>query len=172
MNPKAARFKEKLSRICEEWITSGLPSRQVVVGTAEALSQWKQAHQLVGLWPNRPLMVTATLDDGLGYGIDIIKRYAQMAGLDVNPLGLLQKPESILDTCRKLKPAILGLTILQWDSEADLEAVGMNRPQGTCLIAGGPVFKFDPDMAKRCRVDFVAPNVAYFLDYLLKWTPI
>lgn len=78
MNPKTAGFKQKLSRICEAWITGVLPSRQVVVDTAEALSQWKQAHQLAGLWPNRPLMMTATLDDGLGYGIDIIERCAQM----------------------------------------------------------------------------------------------
>lgn len=164
-------LNEKLSRLIRQWISTGLPSRQVLESTADELSKWKQKRAISGLWPSMPLMLTATLDDGIGQGISLIERYASVAGLEVRRIGLLQGPEVILKKCHLLQPAILGLTVLQLDSDDDLADVGHNRPSDTCIIAGGPVFKFDPDMGRRCRVDYVAPNVAYFLDYLVGWTP-
>jgi hypothetical protein len=35
------------------------------------------------------------------------------------------------------------------------------------MICGGPVFKADPELAKRCGIDFVAEHVGAFLEYLL-----
>ncbi len=61
------------------------------------------------------------------------------------------------------------MTVLQLDSDDDLARVGHALPARTRLIAGGPVFKFDPDMADRCGIDYVAPSVAHFVAYLLRW---
>ena len=164
-------FREKLARISRRWISGGLPSREVLESTADDLERWKQKHAVTGLWPEAPLMLTATLDDGIGQGISLIERFAAVAGLAVQRIGLLQYPGFILEKCHILQPTMLGLTVLQLDSDDALAEVGLNRPSQTSIVAGGPAFKFDPEMGKRCGVDFIAPNVAYFLDYLLNWMP-
>ncbi len=165
-------YREKLSRISRRWISDGLPSHEVLQSTADDLERWKQKQAVCGLWPDAPLMLTATLDDGIGQGISLIERFAAVAGLAVERIGLLQYPGFILEKCHILQPAMLGLTVLQLDSDDDLAKVGLNRPAQTSIVAGGPAFKFDPEMGKRCGVDYIAPNVAYFLDFLLKWRPL
>lgn len=168
MKTNVHQLKQHLEKISRDWISHGLPSRQVLESTADELEEWKQSHAVSGIWAKQPLMLTATLDDGIGQGISIIERYAEVVGLEVQRIGLLQKPETIVDRCHSLQPLILGLTVLQLDSDEDLAQVGHQRPPNTCIIAGGPVFKFDPDMADRCKVDYVALDLAYFIDYLLK----
>ena len=162
-------FRDKLTKICRKWMLEGLPSRQALDHTATELIRWKEAHLVKGLRPRPRSMVTATLDDGLGQGIQIIEQYARIAGIQIHSMGLLQQPDVIVQQCRRLKPDLLGLTILQLDSDEDLCRVGHNLPSQTRLIAGGPVFTFDPDMALRCKVDYVAADLSYFMDYLLKW---
>lgn len=152
-------------------MSHGLPSREVLDQTTAELNTWKQHHSVTGIWPQRPLMLTTTLDDGIGQGLAIISQYAEVAGLQVQPLGLMQRPDHIIAACRQHRPAILGLTILQLDSDDDLASIGHNLPPGTALVAGGPVFKFDPEMAQRCSVTYMAASVAYFIDYLLNWEP-
>ena len=166
-----APFEKKLGRISRRWISEGLPSREALESTADELDQWKKEHAVLGLWPDAPLMLTATLDDGIGQGISLIERFATLAGMVVERIGLLQYPGFILEKCHILQPAMLGLTVLQLDSDDSLAEVGLNRPSQTSIVAGGPAFKFDPEMGKRCGIDYIAPNVAYFLDYLLKWAP-
>lgn len=169
MSPGSEELKKRLGLISQKWISEGLPSRQMVESTAEELTQWKRDHQISGIWRNRPIIVTATIDDGIGQGIQIIENYAKVMGLWVVHIGLLQSSDTLIDQCQQLQPDFLGLTILQLDSDDTLCKVGHNLPSKTCLITGGPVFKFDPDMAARCNVDYVASNVGYFVDYLLKW---
>ena len=164
------RFKTELKRRIDPWITRGLPSRQALDTAADELLRWKAIHGVAGLWPRRPLMLTATLDDGIGQGLKIIQRYADILGIDIVSLGLLQDPEAILAACRKHEPDFLGLTILQLDSDDDLCRVGHGLPSKTLLIAGGPVFKFDPEMAERCKVGYVARDVAFFIEFLLDWS--
>ncbi len=164
-------FREKVGQICRQWISDGLPSRQVMESAADMLEQWKRRHGVSGLWKAAPLMLTATLDDGIGQGLSLIERFAAVAGFDVQRIGLLQHPGFIVEKCHILQPAMLGLTVLQLDSDESLAEVGQHRPAATAIVAGGPAFKFDPEMGRRCGVDYIAPNVAYFLDYLTKWTP-
>jgi methylmalonyl-CoA mutase cobalamin-binding subunit len=171
MTRPSGQLREQLHRLSQEWMAQGLPSRQVLDHTAAGLRDWKQCHAVTGIWPQRPLMATATIDDGIGQGIEIISRYAEVAGLRIQPLGLMQTPESIVAHCRRYHPAILGLTILQLDSDEALARIGHQLPSDTALIAGGPVFKFDPQMARRCGVTYAAPNLACFINFLLNWTP-
>ena len=169
MDTTTNRFKDKLRKLCLEWAQLGLPSRKKLELTADAFISWKKDHNIKSLWNIEPLMLTATLDDGLGQGLQIIHRYAEVLGVRILSLGLLQKPETILAACRQYKPEFLGMTLLQLDSDEALCQIGHGIHSKTRLIVGGPVFKFDPELAERCKVDFVAKDVSHFIDYLLKW---
>jgi methanogenic corrinoid protein MtbC1 len=114
-----------------------------------------------------PLMVTATLDDGLGYGLSLIQRLGQAAGLRVKPLGLMLSPERITHRCQELRPAILGMTVLQFDSETDLTQIRRTIARETKLIAGGPLFGADPDLSRRIGIDHVATDGCAFLKILI-----
>ena len=169
VNQGAEQLRQKLRRMCDGWMAEGLPSREVLERTADELEQWKRRRQTIGIWPSRPLLATATLDDGLGQGLVIVERYAEVIGLEVERIGLLQRPQAIIDTCHRRQPAFLGLTVLQLDSDDALSRIGRSLPEHTLLIAGGPVFAFDGAMAARCHVDVVAADLAHFVDFLLKW---
>ncbi|HSO18678.1 MAG TPA: hypothetical protein VLT88_04435 [Desulfosarcina sp.] len=112
-------------------------------------------------------MVTATLDDGLGQGLAVIERFASVIGMRLMPMGLLQPPEAVVETCRRHLPAYLGLTVLHFDSEDDLALIARDLPATTRIIAGGPVFAGDADFARRTGVHFAARNVAAFLRYMV-----
>jgi hypothetical protein len=163
------QLRERLNRLIRQWRAEGLPSHQALADEARVLTRWKKEHHVDGLWTDRPTMLTATLDDAIGQGLQTIHGYADVLGIQVTALGLLQKPESILAAVRRRVPDFLGLTILQLDSDSDLCRVGHRLSHKTRLIAGGPVFRFDPEMADRCKVDYVARDVAGFIDYMLIW---
>jgi hypothetical protein len=63
---------------------------------------------------------------------------------------------------------MLGLTVLQFDSEEMLIEIRRGISPDIKIIAGGPVFAADSDFAERVGVDFVAKNVAAYLGYLLQ----
>ena len=163
----ARQLKERLQQISRRWIEDGLPVRDEIMASATALEEWKRRRQVQGLWPVPPLMITSTLDDGLGQGLALIERFAAIMGITVDKMGLLQKPQDIVSRCRSQKPDFLGLTVLQLDSDDDLAWIGNNLPAETCLIAGGAAFRLDPDLAHRCRVEFVAKDVAHFIDFMV-----
>lgn len=162
-----ALLRSKLEQLLSEWQVEGLPGRHSLHEQARDLSAWKTANGIQSLWESPPLMVTATLDDGWGHGLQTIEIYADVAGLRVQSLGLEQPPERIIGACRQKRPAILGLTILQFDSEDNLALICRNLPPETRTVVGGPIFRADPELAERAGVDFVARHVGDFLKYLL-----
>jgi len=161
-------LSQLLKTLSRDWLAQGLPSREQIVQCARESIRWKQATGSQGLWSTTPRLLTATLDDGIGQGIEIIHLFAEAMGMQVIPLGLVRPAEVIVAACHEHRPEVVGLTVLQLDSEEELARVGHRLPDGTCLIAGGPAFRHDPDMAQRCGVHYVAANVAYFIDYMLK----
>ena len=160
-------LRTKLADMVTGLQAGGKPSRTELLAAADKMRQWKKANRIAGLWPAPPLMVTATLDDAMGHGLDLIHHYADLAGLKIHPLGLLQTAESVAAACRELEPALLGLTVLQFDSEDDLVLIARNIPATTRIVAGGPVFKGDPELARRTGVHRVASDAADFLKYIL-----
>jgi methanogenic corrinoid protein MtbC1 len=160
-------LRDRLTELAAKLYTDSRSSRTELVAAAEELQQWKTERQVGGLWQNPPLMVTATLDDAMGHGLDLIHQYAELAGLEVHSLGLLQTPETVVAACRELNPALLGLTVLQFDTEEDLNFIAHNLPAATRIVAGGPVFKADPELAGRAGVHRVASDAADFLKFLL-----
>ncbi len=129
--------------------------------------EWKAFYGKAALWEKPPLLITATLDDGWGHGIQLIQHFADAAGVKVISLGLLQDVETIVAACQTQKPNLLGLTVLQFDTEEQLSHISRTKPKYTQIVAGGPVFSADPDLAKRTGVDFVAGNAADFWRFLL-----
>lgn len=170
MAPHSAeqRFRIQLQCLSEQWGKNGLPSAQNLDRVAHQLEADKKKYRIQGIWRQKPMMVTATIDDGLGQGLNIIHRYAAVLGLKVHPLGLMQPPEKIITACRRYRPRFLGMTVLQLDSDDDLARISRQLPPETVLIAGGPVFKFDTDMAARCGIHFVAADVAHFIDFMCR----
>ncbi len=144
------------------------PTREGYLETAAALTAGRQS-ELKPLWPRSPSMVTATLDDGWGHGLDIIHSLAEAVGVHIEPLGVLQSPEAVVAACREHRPALLGLTVLQFDSDDAVRHILAHLPPTTTLVAGGAAYQFDPDFAERTQTPFVARNGAAFLQFLLNY---
>jgi hypothetical protein len=167
MTVSAPERRKAVRDLIEDWKANGLPGRDLLVEQAEALKTICGA----GLWESAPTMLTATLDDGIGQGIDLIGRFAEAVGVRVQFLGLLQPPARIAEEARHCGADLLGVTVLQIDTEAILAEIARALPQYTALIAGGPAFRIDPDLADRAGVSFVARDVAAFLRFLLGYAP-
>jgi methanogenic corrinoid protein MtbC1 len=147
----------------------GLPSRSGLEKAAKDLREWKEKTVGSGLWDTPPVMITATLDDGLGHGLEVIRMFSEIAGLEIIDLGLLVTPDKIITACKKNKPDLLGFTVLQFDSEENILKISRNLPAKTKIIAGGPVFTADPEFARRTGIHFTAKNIAYFIRFLLQF---
>jgi methanogenic corrinoid protein MtbC1 len=146
-----------------------LPYRSGLEKAAGDLRDWKAKTGCSGLWDLPPLMITATLDDGLGQGLEVIRMFSEVAGLEMIDLGLLVAPEKIITACKKNQPDLLGFTVLQFDSEEIILMISRKLPSKTKIIAGGPVFKADKNFARRAGIHFAAKNVAYFIRFLLQF---
>lgn len=160
---------EKLDALSKKWQSTGLPSRSGLEKAAGDLHKWKVITGVSGLWDKPPLMLSATLDDGLGHGLEVIRMFSETAGLETIELGLLLTPEKIITSCKNHQPDLLGLTVLQFDSEEDILMISRNLPSKTKIIAGGPVLTADRGFAARAGIHFTAKNAAYFIQYLLQF---
>lgn len=160
-------FRETVDSLAGQWLAKGLPSRQGLYEAAGKLDRLRERLKVQGLWEMPPLMVTATLDDGLGQGLSVIETFAAAIGMRLISLGLMQSRGAIIDACRLHQPDYLGLTILQFDTEDDLTIIAGNLPRKTRIVAGGPVFAGDSDFADRTGTHHVAKNVAAFLRFML-----
>lgn len=149
------------------WRRSGLPGHDALAAEAQALTTLVKRPDTRPLWRTPPLLLTATLDDALGQGLAVIHSFADAVGLRRHHLGLTVAAEAIIEACCAESPALLGMTVLQFDSEEDLARIRREIPRSTRMVCGGPLFKADPDLAERCGIDFVAKDLGYFLEYLL-----
>ncbi|CAN2039739.1 B12-binding domain-containing protein [Candidatus Magnetomoraceae bacterium gMMP-15] len=160
-------LRNKLIKLLENWHKKGLPSRSGLKKTGQELLEWKKKEGADSLWTSSISIMTATIDDAWGHGLEIIHIYAKVLGLKIIKAGLLQSPETIINQCLSHHPDLLGLTVLQFDSEDDLKKITSAIPKNTKVIAGGPVFFGDPDFASRIGIHFVAKNVGEFIKILL-----
>jgi len=156
-----------VNALAARWREEGPPGHDALAAEADALAALSADPAAAPLWKTPPLLVTATLDDALGQGLAVIHRFADAVGLRRRHLGLTVSAETVIDACREERPALLGMTVLQFDTEADLTRIRREIPAETRMVCGGPLFKADPDLATRCGIDFVAGHVRDFLQYLL-----
>jgi len=159
-------FRQKLLDCLQDW-QAHPPTRESYLNAARELTAWRAKRGHPGLWALSPLMVTATIDDGWGHGLEVIERLAGAAGVRIHALGLLQSPESIVKACLKLNPDFLGLTVLQLDSDDRVADIVRGLPASTRLVAGGPAFQYDEDFARRTGTHVAVKNGAAFLRFLL-----
>ena len=171
MNPAHSDLRLKITELVETLRKMRRPSRNALVSAAEGVLEWKRECGATGLWSRPPLMVTATIDDGWGHGLAVIHLYGEVAGLAVIPLGLLKTPGEIIRACVSRQPDIFGLTVLQFDTEEALTEIRRGIPKQTRIVAGGPLFGADPDLARRAGIDFVAADAAAFIEFLLNFKP-
>jgi len=163
--------RDAVGELLRKWRRKGKPTREDYLDGARALEILRRQSPSGGLWTKPPVMVTATLDDGWGHGLDIIEALAAAVGVAVHPLGVLQRPDAILAACHAKHADLLGLTVLQFDSDDDLRAITHGLPPGTTLIAGGAAFIYDPEFAARTGTPYVARDGAAFLAFLLRFYP-
>ena len=161
------RLRKAAGELADHWQMSGLPSRQELDADLQRLNRLRERLHLPGLWKRPPTMVTATLDDGIGQGLAVIENCAAAIGIRLISLGLMQTPKTICDACRRHQPTWLGVTVLQFDTEDDLNWIARQLPGQTRIVAGGPVFIGDPDFAHRAGVHYAARDVADFLQFML-----
>ena len=164
-------MRDDVRVLLQKWRLKGKPTREDYLTGARALESLHRESPRRGLWPKPPLMITATLDDGWGHGLDVIEALAAAVGVAVHRLGVLQRPAAILAACREQQADLLGLTVLQFDSDDDLSAITRALPPDTTLIAGGAAFVYDPEFAARTGTLHVARDGAAFLDFLLRFNP-
>lgn len=167
MEPSGDALRQRLQDLLRTWQTSGVPPRWELMNTLQSLLEWKKKRKLAGLWNPPPLLLTATLDDGWGHGLEVIEACGRTAGLRVERLGLMRSAEDIILRCLALQPQLLGLTVLQFDSEPPLRQITEALGTGTRVLTGGPIFQIDRDLAARTGVHHVAKNVADFLSIIL-----
>ncbi len=167
MKNSAIRLRKKIATLLNYWDETGLPSRAGYEDAAADLLEWKRSEDVTGIWKHPLCMITSTLDDGLGQGLELIHLFSEIAGLKIRSLGLCRPPEIIIEECIKHRPEFLGLTVLQFDSEEDLSRICRDIPAYTNVISGGPIFSGDPDLSERAGIQFVAKNAAAFLRFVL-----
>ena len=160
-------MRARIEALLNHW-RDNPPTREGYLEAAAKLTAGRRSG-LKPLWPRSPHMVTATLDDGWGHGLDIIHALAEAVGVRVEPLGLLLTPYAVVAACRQHRPDLLGLTVLQFDSDDAVRHILGQLPCDTTLIAGGAAYQFDPDFAQRTQTPFVARNGAAFLQFLLNY---
>ena len=168
MDPSIKAFRGVVRRFADEWLSVGIPSREKLDEVARSLDRLRQQSSIPGIWEYRPILATATVDDGLGQGLTVIEVFAEAIGMQIIHLGLMKKPEEIIADCRRYHPDFLGLTVLQFDTEEELLLISESLPGHTRIVAGGPVFTSDPDFAKRTGTHYTAKNVADFLRFMLE----
>jgi hypothetical protein len=166
-DPMPEALQTAIGKLTDRWRREGLPGPDALVIAAQAIANLRAAPGVRPLWQTPPLLYTATLDDALGQGLAVIHRFADAVGLQRRHLGLTVSVDTVIAACRADAPDLLGMTVLQFDSETDLTRIRREIPKTTRMVCGGPLFKADPDLADRCGIDFIAKDVGAFLQYLL-----
>jgi methylmalonyl-CoA mutase cobalamin-binding subunit len=164
-------LRGRLQELLGKWQAEGLPARATLDETARALLSWRHERGIDGLWKRPPRMLGATMDDGWGHGIQLILRYAAAMGVETGFIGLLKTWEQIVPACEAFKADYLGLTVLQFDTLTPLIELRHHLPRSIKIIAGGPVFRIDPQFQEQAGIDHVAPDAAGFIRLLLATAP-
>lgn len=166
-----SKLADRLTELLEAWDRER-PGRATLHAAADELIAWRRRENIPGLWARPPRMLGATLDDGWGHGIELILKFARALGCDTHFLGVLCPIDTIVEACKKETPDILGLTVLQLDTEEALKDLGKKLPREfrrkIKLIAGGPVFTIDPELAQRVGIDVIARDAVHFIHHMFE----
>ncbi len=161
----------KAATLLEGWESNGLPGTETIKAQARDLTAWRTAESIGALWQRPPVMIGTTIDDALGQGIEVILALAEALGCRTRFLGLRKPVADIVEAGRKEDADMVGVTVLRFDEETALTELRRKLDARILLIAGGPAFRADPEIADRAGVDFVGKSAAHFLRFLMHFKP-
>ncbi len=166
-------FKKHALEMTNRWRLGGRPGRWQALRDLEALDDIRRSVTPSSSPPPEafPLVYMATVDDGWGHGLDVIEAAARAMGARTVRLGLLCSAERIFEACTREPPHILGLTVLHGESEPVVTRIVQGIRPPTRVWAGGPVFRWDPDFARRTGIHDVVEDVGAFLQRLSALLP-
>ena len=161
----------KLHKILDEFVTSWQNDPTIswthIYTVGEKLLAWKTQQNIVGLWRHPPKMITATMDDAIGQGLKMIHLFSRVAGVEIIPLGLMQSKEAIIEACKNQHSDFLGMTILQFDTEEELNAIIQQIPERMEVLVGGPIFKVIPENELLNKKYIPCNSICDYLNFLL-----
>ncbi len=132
------RFLDMLEERLRRWRAQGLPPRWSLLQELQELVALRSS-----LGVRHPLgrflhLLTATLDDGWGMGIDMIHHACGVLGLSYRFVGLAKTPEEVVLHCRGERPDVVALTVLLDDTVAMVKHLRAILPGSIPLFVGGP----------------------------------
>lgn len=134
----ASIFLEALEKNIKKWESEGVPPRWTLIKELNELAQLRKSLG-VSLTPFR--LVTATLDDGWGLGLEIIHNACNVLGISYTFMGLLKTPEEIAQLCESEKPDAVGVTVIQEETLDTLFRLRSLLSPKIKIFAGGPAIK-------------------------------
>lgn len=159
------QFILKIKEMLDEWEEQGMPPRWTLLRSLQTLREYREKNH-IQLFPNSPVIMTATLDDGWGIGIDVIHKACEMLGISHRFLGLLVRPGKILKQCGILQPDFLGLTVLHETSLCDLKYIIQNLSPSIMILVGGLSVDIQNDHLSSGRIHYIR-NVSQFIRLFL-----
>ena len=169
-HPRAPQqeLRARLEALLADCREHGEPPRATLRASLSDILVFRERHGLSGLWgASPPLLLTATLDDGFGHGIETAALCARACGMETRSAGLLAAPEAIAAAARETGAALCAVTVLRTDSEEALARLASLLPPACPLVAGGPAIRHDPALAARAGVRHPAATVTDLLALLL-----
>ncbi|MEJ5299511.1 MAG: cobalamin-dependent protein [Thermodesulforhabdaceae bacterium] len=164
-----AYFLEAVREKLEIWEKSGIPPRWSLLEELKKLQSLRISLGLSSICENPPRLITATLDDGWGLGIEVIHMACNALGIPYNFLGLMKTPEEIVDACASDPPDIVGVTVIQEDSAEELLRLRRLLQPNILILAGGPGLK-DPAEISHENNLIIVKNVSHFIRMIIDVT--
>jgi len=127
---------DKLLEAADQWRQMGFPSRQVLFDTADRLERWKREQPGFTTDDSGPTLLTATLDDAMGQGLDVNGDaiYGTQAG-----------PIQGVPWCRSTeKGDTVYLHVFDWPSDGRLVLEGVSAETARLLCAPASALSIEP----------------------------
>lgn len=129
-------MKNDLLNLLRTWESEGIPPRWTLISSLRSLKERREEEGATLI--ERPyLILTATLDDGWGVGLETIHAACEALGIKYVFLGLMVPPELIIQKCAEIQPDMVGLTILHEPSLELLKELDQALPKALPLLVGG-----------------------------------
>ena len=160
-------FRREVEQLLHHWQSDGPPPRWRLREQLKDLKANRQTLGIPSLWAVPPAIVTATLDDGWGHGIETVALCARALGMTLHTLGLLVPPSEIAAACRRLRPDFLALTVLQVESKEALQLITDQVSPATQVFVGGALVQSCPQAFNRPNL-LAASNLTVFVEQLLR----